>query len=164
MADLRDADILQIIARQPRQHRSVDRVVAKGRLVLVQPQATQPGRDIHAAPLSGLDARSSARRRLVQRNKAVLNVEIGSAAAVRRGRPGDRRTGWTADLRGIDYVGWGANPATGVKPSAPCPTPSCRHGRASRTYNAPMPEMVVEYPWACCRRVPCRIGWLLEGR
>src|SRR5271166_3128900 len=85
VADLRDADILQIIGRQPRQHRFVDRVVAKGWRVLLQPKVTQPGRDIHAAPLFRSDARSSAGGGLIRRKKAVLNVRIGSTADRRHG-------------------------------------------------------------------------------
>ena len=50
VADLRDADILQVIGGQLRQHRAIDRVVAKGGFVLLQPQASQPVCDIHAAP------------------------------------------------------------------------------------------------------------------
>ena len=51
-ADLRDADILQVIAGQLRQLRAIDRVVAEGGFVLLQPQASQPVCDIHAAPRS----------------------------------------------------------------------------------------------------------------
>src|SRR5208283_4290464 len=116
MADLRDADILQIIARKPRQHRSVDRVVAKGRLVVLQPQATQPSRDFHAAPLSRLDARSSARRTLIRRKRAVLNARIGSTADRRRGAAEGPQTTCAVKRRRVSS-GCKAHPAS-LQPEA----------------------------------------------
>ena len=47
MADGGDAQILQIIDRQPRQHRFVNVVVAERRLVLPKAQAPQPKPDVH---------------------------------------------------------------------------------------------------------------------
>ena len=42
-----DAEILQILGRQGRQHPRVDLVRAERRLVLLQPELPQPLRDIH---------------------------------------------------------------------------------------------------------------------
>ena len=47
MADGGDAEILQIVDRQFRQHRAVDFVVAERRLVLPKAEAPQPIPDIH---------------------------------------------------------------------------------------------------------------------
>ena len=47
MADGGDAEILQIVNSQFRQHRAVDFVVAERRLVLPQTEAPQPISDIH---------------------------------------------------------------------------------------------------------------------
>src|SRR5580704_10257341 len=47
MADGGDAEILQIVNSQFRQHRAVDFVVAERRLVLPQTEAPQPISDVH---------------------------------------------------------------------------------------------------------------------
>src|SRR5271155_4489758 len=47
MADGGDAEILEVVNRQSRQHRAVDFVGAERRLVLPQTEAPQPISDIH---------------------------------------------------------------------------------------------------------------------
>src|SRR5262249_43523337 len=48
MSDESDAEILQILSGQLGQHGSVDRVVAKGLFVLLQPETAEPHPDVHA--------------------------------------------------------------------------------------------------------------------
>jgi hypothetical protein len=47
MADRSDAELAQIFARQPAQNLPVNVVVAERRPVLLEPEPTQPNRDIH---------------------------------------------------------------------------------------------------------------------
>ena len=47
MADSGDAEILEVVNRQSRQHRAVDFVVAERRVVLPQTEAPQPISDVH---------------------------------------------------------------------------------------------------------------------
>ena len=49
IADHGDADLLEILPGQLGEYLGVDAVVAKRRLVLLEPQAPQPRRDLHAA-------------------------------------------------------------------------------------------------------------------
>ena len=42
------ADVLEILSRQLRQYRRVDRIVAECSLILLQPETVEPGRDIQA--------------------------------------------------------------------------------------------------------------------
>jgi hypothetical protein len=51
MADHRDAEVLEILDRQLRQHVAVDLVVAERRLVLPEAEAPQPTADIHPVSL-----------------------------------------------------------------------------------------------------------------
>jgi hypothetical protein len=48
MSDQADADVREILGGQLRQHRSIDRVVAKRLFVLLQPETVEPRRYIHA--------------------------------------------------------------------------------------------------------------------
>ena len=43
-----DAEVIQVIGRQLRQYRSINGVLAKRLLVLLQPETTKPSRDVHA--------------------------------------------------------------------------------------------------------------------
>src|SRR5271165_1831996 len=51
MADGGDAEILEIVERQLRQHRIVDIVVAEGGLVLPEAQRSEPAPDVHPSIL-----------------------------------------------------------------------------------------------------------------
>ena len=53
MPDDRDAQIVDVLRRQARQDRFVDRVVAERSLVLVEAEASQPTPDVHVGALLG---------------------------------------------------------------------------------------------------------------
>src|SRR5689334_13968799 len=53
MTERSDADILEVIAGQPRQQRSVDIVLLERLPVLFEPKASEPTRDIHRLPRFG---------------------------------------------------------------------------------------------------------------
>jgi hypothetical protein len=48
VADETDAEVLQVVSRQLRQYRSINGVVAKRLLVLLQPETAEPCPDVHA--------------------------------------------------------------------------------------------------------------------
>jgi hypothetical protein len=49
MPDEADAEVLEVLGRQLRQYRRIDRVVEKSLFVLLHAEAAEPGCDIHAA-------------------------------------------------------------------------------------------------------------------
>src|SRR6516164_7484267 len=51
MADKHHADLPEILGREAGQHLFVDLVCAKRRLVLLEPETTEPCRNVHAWPL-----------------------------------------------------------------------------------------------------------------
>jgi hypothetical protein len=53
MADDSDAEVLEVIDRQPWQHRAVDLIVPERRLVLPKAEAPQPDPNIHRCFLRG---------------------------------------------------------------------------------------------------------------
>ena len=55
VADDGDAEILEVVDGELRQHLAVDLVVAKRRLVLRKAEAVQPTPDVHSAPQTGPD-------------------------------------------------------------------------------------------------------------
>jgi hypothetical protein len=65
MADGDDAEILEVVNRQSRQHPAVDLVVAERRLLLLQIEAPQPISDIHRAAACGLTLTMVPKRRIV---------------------------------------------------------------------------------------------------
>ena len=78
VADLCDAKVLQFLACQPRQHRPVDRVLAKGRLVLFEAQLPQPVAYIHPAAFATSGYMIVDEAEAVQSKSATGNVRIGS--------------------------------------------------------------------------------------
>ena len=48
VADRGDAEVLEVLSRQTRQHSAIDVVVAEYRFVLSEPAPARPPRDIHA--------------------------------------------------------------------------------------------------------------------
>jgi hypothetical protein len=48
MPDEADAEVSEVVGRQLRQHRGIDRVVAKRLFVLLHAEAVEPGCDVHA--------------------------------------------------------------------------------------------------------------------
>jgi hypothetical protein len=88
------AEVPQIVGRQLRQYRGIDRVVAKRLIVLLHPEAVEPGCDVHArlpaASLAasdhltrdyGLRARKSAQLVAVRRH-AVHRATIALQSAL----------------------------------------------------------------------------------
>ena len=53
MADDSDAEVLEVVDRQLRQHRAVDLIVPERRLILPEAEAPQPDPDIHRCFLRG---------------------------------------------------------------------------------------------------------------
>jgi hypothetical protein len=53
-SDQADAEVPEIVGGQLRQHRGIDLVVAKGLFVLLQSEAVEPRRDVHARLPDGL--------------------------------------------------------------------------------------------------------------
>jgi hypothetical protein len=53
MPDQLDAEILQVLCGQRREHRPVNRVGPEDRFVLFEPHLTEPGSDIHRHPPDG---------------------------------------------------------------------------------------------------------------
>ena len=71
MADDSDAEILEVLDRQLRQHRAVDFVVAERRLVLPKAEAPQPNPDIHRCFLR------RAASMMVLRGRSVYGADQG---------------------------------------------------------------------------------------
>src|ERR1700730_10899524 len=57
VADRGDAEVLEVLCRQTRQHSVIDVVVAEYRFVLCAPEPAQPPRDIHARQCDPRSAR-----------------------------------------------------------------------------------------------------------
>jgi hypothetical protein len=115
IADPGDADVLEILHGQLGKYLGVDTVVAKRRLVLLQPQARQPRRNVHAA-LPGVEPFSLAGFKLTRsaaRGVLFHRSPQPSAAATATGARADPAATGTA--------------ASGTTPAAD-PAPADRAG------------------------------------
>src|SRR6516225_3800449 len=108
MADKHHADLPEILGREAGQHLFVNLVCAKRRLVLLEPETTEPCRNVHARLPDAFNAallpypklslgtntwRALSRPKVTRRIIAAIGVIIGSydARAFEPGRRLDRR-------------------------------------------------------------------------
>jgi len=86
MADDSDAEVLEVVDRQPRQHRAVDVIVPGRRLILPEAEAPQPDPNIHRCFLRG------AKSMMVLRNHNVYGFgSVRWSGSSKPRRASDRR-------------------------------------------------------------------------
>src|SRR5260370_35347409 len=86
MSDSVDTQLFQVLRRQARQDRIVNRVLAECRLILFEAEAPQPTPDVHSGVLNSAGAQSSFRRNNVSRAlffATPLWVRLGHSGDVR---------------------------------------------------------------------------------
>src|SRR5260370_23042054 len=82
MSDSVDTQLFQVLRRQARQDRIVNRVLAECRLILFEAEAPQPTPDVHSGVLSSAGAQSSFRRNNVSRALFFATTAVGRVSRV----------------------------------------------------------------------------------
>src|SRR5260221_11252729 len=83
MSDSVDTQLFQVLRRQARQDRIVDRVLAECRLILFEAEAPQPTPDVHSGVLNSAGAQSSFRRNNVSRALFFATTAVRSFSSDR---------------------------------------------------------------------------------